>query len=69
MQGFNIAANPTASVEVDGKMLRVRASELDHVEARQWWRRILEAAPSYAQYRRATTRDFAILRLTPTELA
>ena len=64
---FNIAADPTATVELGGKPLRVRASELDQVEASHWWRRILEAAPSYAQYRRATSRAFPIFRLTPTD--
>jgi deazaflavin-dependent oxidoreductase (nitroreductase family) len=65
---FNLTAAPSAAVELDGKTLGVHASELDQDEAMQWWERILEIAPSYAQYRRATTRAFPILRLTPTDV-
>lgn len=63
----NLAAHPDASVEIDGRTLTVRATELAPDEARAWWRRILEISPEYEQYERATSRAFPILRLTPVE--
>lgn len=62
---FNLVATPTAAVEISGEEIRVTASELPRDEADRWWARILEIAPAYEQYRRATTRAFPILRLTP----
>jgi deazaflavin-dependent oxidoreductase (nitroreductase family) len=62
----NLKAAPRASVEVDGRHLAVRADELPEEEATAWWARILELSPSYEQYRRATSRRFPVLRLTPS---
>jgi len=64
---FNLTAAPGAQVEIDGRRIAVRADELGSDEAAVWWDRILEAAPDYAWYRRATARRFPILRLTPAE--
>lgn len=63
----NLAAHPDARVEVEGRTLAVRATELARDEASTWWRRILEISPEYQQYERATSRTFPILRLTPLE--
>jgi deazaflavin-dependent oxidoreductase (nitroreductase family) len=62
---FNLSASPEAHVEVEGRRIRVRAEELAPEQATTWWERILEAAPDYDWYRRATTRRFPILRLMP----
>jgi hypothetical protein len=54
-------------VEVEGRRIAVRATRLEADEAAAWWRRILEAAPDYERYRRATDRSFPVFRLTPAE--
>jgi F420H(2)-dependent quinone reductase len=62
----NLTATPEATVEVGGRRIPVRAEELPDPEATAWWDRIIELAPAYEQYRRATVRRFPILRLAPT---
>lgn len=64
---LNLRAEPRARVEVDGRHLPVRAIELPAQEADEWWTRMVECSPSYARYRRATSRPFPVLRLVPTE--
>ncbi|MEX1336636.1 MAG: nitroreductase/quinone reductase family protein [Candidatus Limnocylindrales bacterium] len=59
----NLIAEPGARIEVDGRRVAVRAEELRADEASGWWARIVERDPSYARFRRATTRPFPILRL------
>jgi deazaflavin-dependent oxidoreductase (nitroreductase family) len=60
----NLVSTPGARVEVEGLSIPVRAEELHGQEAEAWWMRILEVAPDYARYRRATTRPFPIMRLS-----
>jgi deazaflavin-dependent oxidoreductase (nitroreductase family) len=62
---FNLAADPSAQVEVLGRSIAVRAEVLPPDEAAAWWQRILERDPSYERYARATTRSFPIVRLVP----
>lgn len=64
---LNLRADPRARVEVDGRSRPVRAVELPASEATAWWSRIVERSPSYARYRRATSRPFPVLRLVPTQ--
>ena len=59
----NLKADPAAGIEVDGRRIAVRAEELPADEAAGWWSRIVERDPSYARFRRATSRPFPILRL------
>jgi deazaflavin-dependent oxidoreductase (nitroreductase family) len=59
----NLKAEPEARIEVDGRRVAVRAEELPTDEAAAWWSRIVERDPSYARFRRATSRPFPILRL------
>lgn len=61
----NLAADPSAEVEVRGRRMAVRAVELPSDERAAWWRRILELAPDYERYARATSRAFPVLRLEP----
>ena len=63
---LNLKAEPTASVEVAGRRIPVRAEELPGEEAVAWWQRILDRSPSYERYARATSRQIPILRLVPT---
>jgi len=62
---FNLKADPTARIEVMGRTLAVRAEELPADEAATWWQRILQRAPSYERYARATSRSIPIVRLVP----
>jgi deazaflavin-dependent oxidoreductase (nitroreductase family) len=62
---YNLVATPEARVEVRGRTIPVRAEELPANEAARWWRRILEIAPGYDRFERATSRSFPILRLVP----
>lgn len=64
---FNLTTSPDAVVEVNGRQIPVHADELVEGEAAKWWQRILEAAPDYERYRRATIRPFPIVRLMPAQ--
>jgi deazaflavin-dependent oxidoreductase (nitroreductase family) len=63
---LNLAADPDATIEVRGRRMAVRAVELPPAEAAVWWRRIVERAPDYERYARATDRAFPVIRLEPT---
>lgn len=63
---FNLTAHPEARVEVEGRTLTVRATELMPEEAARFWPRVLSIAPDYARYRERTTRVIPLMRLTPT---
>lgn len=60
----NLMAQPEAEAEIAGRRTAVRASELDGAEAERAWPRILERAPEYERYVRATTRRLPLVRLT-----
>ena len=62
---YNLTADPAARVEVMGRTIAVRAEELPLGDAAAWWLRILQRAPGYERYTRATSRTFPILRLVP----
>lgn len=63
---FNLRHDPSASVEVSGRTIGVRAEELPEGDAATWWGRIVSRDPGYQRYARATSRPFPIIRLTPT---
>jgi deazaflavin-dependent oxidoreductase (nitroreductase family) len=65
----NLAATPEARVDVRGRTILVRAEQLPADEATGWWRRIVELAPGYDRFERATTRTFPIVRLVPARTA
>jgi deazaflavin-dependent oxidoreductase (nitroreductase family) len=62
---LNLVADPAAHVEVDGRGMDVRATELAGQDARSWWQRILARSPEYERYTRAAGRTFPIVRLAP----
>ena len=64
---WNLAAEPTARVEVMGRTFPVRAEVLAGDEAAAAWTRILARDPSYERYARATSRTIPIVRLVPQE--
>jgi deazaflavin-dependent oxidoreductase (nitroreductase family) len=65
----NLAAEPTARVEIEGRTIRVRAEELPPEEAAEWWQEIVRIQPNYERFGRATTRRIPIIRLTPIQVA
>jgi deazaflavin-dependent oxidoreductase (nitroreductase family) len=64
---FNLMARPTARVEVMGRRLTVRATELTAAEAAAFWPRIPARDPSYERYIRATDRTIPLVRLVPVD--
>lgn len=62
---FNLKSDPSARVEIMGRVIQVRAEELPADAAADWWQRILLRSPSYELYQRATNRTFPVLRLIP----
>jgi deazaflavin-dependent oxidoreductase (nitroreductase family) len=61
----NLKATSTARVEIMDRALRVRAEELSAGEAGAFWPLILQRAPAYARYRKATDRAIPLVRLVP----
>jgi len=61
----NLKATPMARVEVRDRTLRVRAEQLSDEERAAFWPCILRRAPSYARYRKATSRIIPLVRLVP----
>jgi deazaflavin-dependent oxidoreductase (nitroreductase family) len=61
----NLTANPEARVDVMGTTIPVTATEMPAEEAEAFWPRILEKAPDYERYLRATDRRMPLIRLTP----
>ena len=62
---LNLAASGEGHVEIAGRRMAVRATELPRDVAATWWERILDVSPEYEQYTRAAGRSFPIVRLTP----
>ena len=60
---YNLAADPAATVEVDGVRIEVRATELSHEEKDAIWPRLDEVVPQFRTYRSRTDRDIHIYRL------
>jgi F420H(2)-dependent quinone reductase len=59
----NLTAEPTARVQVLDRSFAVRAERLSDAEAAAFWPRILDRAPSYDRYGRATNRTIPLVRL------
>ncbi len=63
----NLLADPIATAEVLGRVLRVRADTLPEDEGARWWRWIADHAQDYERYERATVRRIPIVRLVPLD--
>ena len=61
----NLQANPTASVEVDGRQMEASASFADGPERERLWRQHLLAAPGLAAHAEQAGRTIPMVRLTP----
>jgi deazaflavin-dependent oxidoreductase (nitroreductase family) len=66
---YNLKASPTARIEMAGHTQHVRAEQLSDEEARAFWPRVLQRAPSYTRYLEATDRAIPLVRLVPIALA
>ena len=66
---YNLTTDPSARVEVMGRIIAVRAEELGPVEAADWWQRILRRSPDYERYARSAGRTIPVLRLVPISSA
>jgi deazaflavin-dependent oxidoreductase (nitroreductase family) len=62
---LNLTASPVATVEVDGRIVQVRATELPEEQAEGFWPRVLGLAPDYERYPKRTSRRIPLVRLTP----
>jgi deazaflavin-dependent oxidoreductase (nitroreductase family) len=62
---LNLEADPDVLVEFRDRRMDARAEVLDPGDAAGWWERILELAPDYERYARATARSFPVVRLRP----
>ncbi len=63
---YNLAAHPErARIEVDGRIIAVRAGQLHGAERADAWRTIIAAAPQFARFQRKTDRELPVIRLTP----
>ena len=61
----NLVANPEVGVELHSKVQRYRARSLSAEEAEQIWPKLLALYPTYADYRKKTTRVIPVVELTP----
>jgi deazaflavin-dependent oxidoreductase (nitroreductase family) len=59
----NLMAQPEARVEIGGETVPVTAERVSDDEAVALWPRILERAPDYERYLRATDRTIPLVRL------
>lgn len=59
----NLLAAGEATVELRGDSYRARPEPIPPADAADWWSRILARAPTYARYRRTTSREIPLVRL------
>jgi deazaflavin-dependent oxidoreductase (nitroreductase family) len=61
----NLEANPTPSVEVDGRQFIASATVAEGAERDRLWQQHLEAAPQLAAHAEQAGRPIPMVRLTP----
>jgi deazaflavin-dependent oxidoreductase (nitroreductase family) len=61
----NLAREPDAWIELDGRRHEVRAESLTGAERERAWRRVVALAPGYGPYEVKTDREIPIVRLVP----
>jgi deazaflavin-dependent oxidoreductase (nitroreductase family) len=62
---YNLAANPLASVYVDGKDIPVTAERVPDDEKERLWPRLVAVVPQFAVYVTRTDRNIRVFRLRP----
>jgi deazaflavin-dependent oxidoreductase (nitroreductase family) len=63
----NLMTATTGTVEVQGRTFEVHGDHIPTSEADHLWPSILERAPTYVRYLRATSREIPLVRLRPVE--
>jgi deazaflavin-dependent oxidoreductase (nitroreductase family) len=64
---LNLMANPEATVEIEGREVRVRAEEAVSEEKSRLWQKMVEMYPAYDAYQEKTEREIPLLVLRPVE--
>ena len=62
---LNMQEDPTATVEVGGRQIRVRAEEVGGEERRRLWGRLVEMYGPYERYKKRTDREIPVIVLRP----
>jgi F420H(2)-dependent quinone reductase len=62
---LNLMTYPEATVEVGGRMVRVRAEEAGSEETKRLWPELVEMYGGYEDYRRRTDREIPVVFLHP----
>jgi F420H(2)-dependent quinone reductase len=62
---LNLKANPTTTVQIKDKVMKVRARQADAEERARLWPRLVEIYADYADYQRKTTREIPVVVLEP----
>lgn len=62
---YNLKADPSATVEVGGKTIRVTSSVIPNAEKPELWAKLDTLFKGYATYRGKTSREIPLIRLTP----
>ena len=63
---FNLQSTPQAIVEVGGKLIAMRATEVSSPEFEDLWDRLVSTYGGYSGYRERTSRPIPIIRLIPS---
>ena len=61
----NLRANPTASIEADGRQMEASARFAEGPERERLWQQHLQAAPGLAAHAEQAGRTIPMVRLTP----
>jgi F420H(2)-dependent quinone reductase len=61
----NLKSNPCAAVQVKDRQFEVRAEVAGPEKRSQLWARLMEVAPSYADYTKTTRREIPLAILRP----
>ncbi len=62
---LNLEADPRGEIELGRRRLPVTARRLSEEERDRFWPRLVALYPPYDEYRRRTTRNIPVLRLSP----
>jgi deazaflavin-dependent oxidoreductase (nitroreductase family) len=63
----NLLADPSATVEIRGRRIAVRAVPAKGAERDRLWRLVVDAWPAYQSYAAGTDRKIRLFRLVPVE--
>jgi deazaflavin-dependent oxidoreductase (nitroreductase family) len=60
---LNLEADPSATVQIGGQRIAVRAREAEGAERETLWDRVVKVAPDYDEYKRRTSRRIPVVVL------